>query len=225
MAPGGGLPNDHPQAVLPPGGRAPLEGDDTAGLDEDDELLAPRRGRAALFTATAVGIVLVALVAVLATSDPASSRLADSPLLGRRAPVIEGTSLLSGEAFDLADERGRWVVVNFFATWCEPCKAEHPDLVRFAAAHEAPDDARVVSVVFSDQPADVERFFDERGGDWAVIDDTTGIVPAWGVTGVPESFLVDPNGVVVAKILGGVTAEGLEDLLLRAQAGPQGSES
>jgi len=172
-----------------------------------------------------VGVVLVALIAVLATSDPASSRLGDSPLLGRRAPAIQGASLLSGEDFDLADERGRWVVVNFFATWCEPCKDEHPDLVRFAAAHAAPDDARVVSVVFSDQPADVERFFSERGGSWAVVDDTTGIVPAWGVTGVPESFLVDPGGVVVAKIVGGVTTEGLEDLLVRAQAGPQGAGS
>lgn len=193
--------------------------------DDDDEVLSPRRGRTALVTAVAVGVVLVVLIAVLAMSEPSSSRLTDSPLLGRRAPAIEGTSLLSGERFDLGDERGRWVVVNFFATWCEPCRAEHPDLVRFAAAHEAADDASVVSVVFSDQPDDVERFFTQRGGDWAVIDDTTGIVPAWGVTGVPESYLVDPGGVVVAKIIGGITAEGLEDLLERAQGGPQGPGS
>ena len=187
---------------------------------DDDEVAGPRRGRAALVTSVAVGLVLAALIAVLATGEPSTSRLGDSPLLGRRAPGITGASLLSGEAFDLADERGRWVVVNFFATWCVPCREEHPDLVRFAAAHEEPDDARVVSVVFSDQPADVERFFAERGGAWAVVDDTTGIVPAWGVTGVPESYLVDPGGFVVAKIVGGVTAEGLEDLLARARAGP-----
>lgn len=206
----------HTDRDLQPGRDTELEDDDLPGL---------RRGRAALVTAIAVGVVLAVLIGVLATSDPASSRLGDSPLLGRRAPTIQGASLLSGEAFDLADERGRWVVVNFFATWCEPCRAEHPDLVRFAAAHEAPDDARVVSVVFSDQPGDVERFFRERGGSWAVIDDTTGIVPAWGVTGVPESFLVDPGGVVVAKIVGGISAEGLEALLARAQAGPEGASS
>lgn len=194
--------------------------DDVQHLDDGDEVLAPRRGRAALVTAGAVGVVLAVLIAVLATGEPSSSRLGDSPLLGERAPQLIGASLLSGEDFDLADERGRWVVVNFFATWCEPCKAEHPDLIRFDAAHDAPDDAKVVSVVFSDQPADVERFFAERGGSWPVIDDTTGIVPAWGVTGVPESYLVDPGGYVVAKIVGGVTAEGLEDLLGRAQAGP-----
>lgn len=194
--------------------------EDLQQVDDDDEVLAPRRGRVALITATAVGIVLAVFIAVLATGEPSTSRLGDSPLLGERAPELAGASLLTGEDFDLADERGRFVVVNFFATWCQPCRKEHPDLVRFAAAHEAPDDARVVSVVFSDQPDDVERFFAERGGDWAVIDDTTGIVPAWGVTGVPESYLVDPEGFVVAKIIGGITAEGLEELLGRARAGP-----
>ena len=205
--------------VEPPGGGADLVDVD----DEDDDVIGPRRGRTALITAIGVGVVLAALIAVLATGEPSTSKLADSPLLGRRAPAIAGTSLVSGEEFDLADERGRWVVVNFFATWCVPCREEHPDLVRFAAAHERPDDARVVSVVFSDQPADVERFFAERGGDWPVIDDTTGVVPSWGVTGVPESYLVDPGGFVVAKIVGGITTEGLEELLARAQAGPEPS--
>lgn len=193
--------------------------EDLGELD-DDEVLAPRRGRVALITAIAVGIVLAVFIAILATGEPSTSRLGDSPLLGERAPGLTGVSLLTGEDFDLADERGRFVVVNFFATWCVPCREEHPDLVRFDAAHEVPDDARVVSVVFSDEPDDVERFFAERGGDWAVIDDTTGIVPAWGVTGVPESYLVDPEGFVVAKIIGGITAEGLEELLGRARAGP-----
>ena len=186
----------------------------------DDDVLRPRRGRTALLTATAVGVVLAAFIAILATGEPATSRLGDSPLLGERAPELAGASLLTGESFDLDDERGRFVVVNFFATWCEPCRREHPDLVRFDAAHQAAGDARVVSVVFSDEAGDVEQFFEERGGDWPVIDDTSGIVPSWGVTGVPESYLVDPAGFVVSKIVGGITAQGLEDLLGRAQAGP-----
>ena len=209
------------------GGASPGQGDPAGRSVEDDDLLddgdvvGARRGRTALVTAVAVGVVLAVLIAILATGDP--SDLTDSPLLGQRAPALAGASLLSGEDFDLADERGRWVVVNFFATWCEPCRAEHPDLVRFAAAHEQTDDARVVSVVFSDEASDVERFFAERGGEWAVVDDTTGIVPSWGVTGVPESYLVDPAGVVVSKIVGGITTEGLEELLGRAQAGPGAS--
>jgi cytochrome c biogenesis protein CcmG, thiol:disulfide interchange protein DsbE len=86
--------------------------------------------------------------------------------------------------------------------------------VRFADAH--PDDARVISVVFSDDPDDVKRFFDERGGDWPIVHDDDGaIATAWGVARVPESYLVGPNGRVVGKITGGVTFEFLEAQLAR----------
>ena len=210
----------HPQDSLPSVHTKELDTKELDGEELDDEVLAPRRGRTALLTATAVGVVLAVFIAILATGEPATSKLGDSPLLGERAPALAGRSVLTGEDFDLGDERGRFVVVNFFATWCEPCRREHPDLVRFDAAHEAAGDARVVSVVFSDEVQDVERFFDERGGDWPVVEDTSGIVPSWGVTGVPESYLVDPAGFVVSKIAGGITSQGLEDLLVRAQAGP-----
>jgi thiol-disulfide isomerase/thioredoxin len=204
--------------VEPPGGGAHLIDAD----DGNDDVIGPRRGRAALFTA-------IASASCSPSSSPSWRRASRPPRSWRTAPCSAAGRghrrdvPRLGEEFDLADERGRWVVVNFFATWCVPCREEHPDLVRFAAAHERPDDARVVSVVFSDQPADVERFFAERGGDWPVIDDTTGVVPSWGVTGVPESYLVDPGGFVVAKIVGGITTEGLEELLARAQAGPEPS--
>jgi cytochrome c biogenesis protein CcmG/thiol:disulfide interchange protein DsbE len=178
-----------------------------------------RRRPVARWAALGAGVVVALLVAVLATREPSRFRLADSPLLGREAPAVAGRSLIDGTPFDLRDERGRFVLVNFFATWCIPCREEHPDLVRFAAAHR--DDARVVSVVFSDEPDDVERFFAERGGGWPVVDDGLGrVIADWGVTGVPESYLVGPEGGVRAKIVGGVDAERLDDLLRRARAGP-----
>jgi cytochrome c biogenesis protein CcmG/thiol:disulfide interchange protein DsbE len=178
------------------------------------------RRRPALWGAVAVGVVLALFVVVLATRDSAgSTREVDSPLLGQPARALAGESLLDGEEFDLRDAEGRWVLVNFFATWCDPCRKEHPQLVRFAQDHQVADDARVVSVVFQDQPEDVERFFRENGGDWPVVDDDDGsIVVDWSVSGVPESYLVDPNGGVRAKIVGGIDAEKLDELLRRAQA-------
>jgi cytochrome c biogenesis protein CcmG, thiol:disulfide interchange protein DsbE len=177
------------------------------------------RRRPALWGAVATGVVLALFVVVLATREPATNRSVDSPLLGKPARELAGQSLLDGEAFDLRDEEGRWVLVNFFATWCEPCRKEHPQLVRFAQDHRVADDARVVSVVFQDQPEDVERWFRENGGDWPVVDDDDGsIVVDWSVSGVPESYLVDHNGGVRAKIVGGIDAEKLDDLLRRAQA-------
>ncbi|MDP9419745.1 MAG: TlpA family protein disulfide reductase [Actinomycetota bacterium] len=199
--------------------------DRTAAPAEASGTAAPRR-RTALYTTIGVGVVAVLLVAVLATRPPATTRLAGSPLLGRTAPALSGESLLAGGGdFDLAEERGRWVLVNFFATWCVPCQAEHPDLVRFEAAHAEAGDARVVSVVFSDDPDDVARFFSQRGGDWPVLADPVGSTALeFGVTGVPESYLIAPDGTLVSKIIGGVDDERLEDLLARAKGSSEPGE-
>ena len=160
--------------------------------------------RPARWISAGIGLVLLALIAVLFTRPPAEQRLVESPLVGHVAP----------DTSEIDQLRGRYVLVNFFATWCVPCQKEHPELVRFAAAH--PDDARVVSVVFSDDADDVDRFFEERGGDWPVLrDDDGAIATAWGVARVPESYLVAPNGTVLGKITGGVKRSFLEELLAK----------
>lgn len=175
-----------------------------------------KRGRGVLISALVVGVLLAGFLGLLATRDSSNARLADSPLLGKPAPELSGVSLLDGTLFDIREVGERFVLVNVFATWCVPCQQEHPDLVSFEARHRQIGDARVVSVVFSDDAGAVKRFFSERGGDWPVIDDPEGrIALEWGVSGVPESYLVDPNGIVRAKIIGGVTAERLDDLLDR----------
>jgi cytochrome c biogenesis protein CcmG/thiol:disulfide interchange protein DsbE len=186
-----------------------------AALDQEP---AARPRHTARWVAVALGVVLALLVYLLATRDPASTRLASSPLVGRPVPALAGESLLDGRPFDIGTQSGRWVLVNFFATWCVPCVSEHDDLQTFAAAHEGPGDARVVSVVFDDDPDDVTAFFEERGGDWPVLGNDGRVTVDFGVTGVPESFLVAPNGVVWGKIIGGVEASRLEAVLERAKA-------
>ena len=183
------------------------------------EAVPPRR-RLVLVASAVVAVLLVAFVVVLATREPAQNRVADSPLVGEVAPPIAGETIAPeatvGTPFDLDRLRGQWVVVNFFATWCVPCQTEHPELVEFSERHAAAGDASVVSVVFGDEASDVADFFAENGGDWAVVDGE-GVILDWAVAAVPESFLVAPDGVVVAKVVGGVTADGLDDLLLEAQ--------
>ncbi|HSL59440.1 MAG TPA: redoxin domain-containing protein [Acidimicrobiales bacterium] len=177
------------------------------------------RPRTALVSSIVVGVLTLALVAILATRDPAADDVTASPLVGGVAPAIEGTTI-DGEAFSLDDLRGRWVVVNFFATWCAPCIVEHPELISFRERHAAIGDAEVVSVSINDRPADVERFFRANGGDWPVLAEGVRSVPiAWGVTAPPESFLVSPQGFVVAKLTGGVTDADLESVLTEARGG------
>lgn len=159
-----------------------------------------------------LGVVMLLFIVLLATRDPASDRQVDSPLLGRAAPRITGATV-DGRQFDSATYDGRWLVVNFFATWCVPCVQEHPELVRFQEEQRAAGQANVVSIVFDDDETSVQRFFTRQGGDWPVVFAEPTTIGAWGVAGVPESFVVDPTGTVVYKLVGGVTAEGLTELV------------
>ena len=167
--------------------------------------------------ALAVGLVLALLIAVFATRDTNRDRMT-THLVGAVAPAVVGTTI-EGSTWDLDDQRGRWVLVNFFSTTCVPCVREHPELVAFAATHSGADDVRIVTVAFDDRPSTVAAFFVEHGGGWPVLTADTGrIVVDWGVVAVPESYLVTPSGHVAAKVIGGVILDDLEDLLARAVA-------
>ncbi len=161
-----------------------------------------------------VGVVAVGLIATIALAGP-SAQNKPSPVVGEVVPQLRGTTL-SGEDFDIDQHRGQWVVVNLFATWCVPCQVEHPELVAFDEAHSAAGDAQLVSVVFGDEDDAVREFFSERGGTWPVLgEEYSSIVIDFGARGVPETFVVAPNGVVVQQMLGGVTKDVLDGVIER----------
>ena len=186
----------------------PDEGDD----DWDDEL-EPAAGPPAPLWAkigtAVVGLVLLGFVLLLATSDDGDGTgRVDSPLVDRVVPPLVGTTL-DGSQYDIDDDRGRWVVVNFFASWCIPCEVEHPEFIEFSERH-ADGSAQVVSVLFGDTAENAQRFFDERGGDWPVIVDADTAPADFVVLQVPETFLVAPSGLVVGKWEGEITADQID---------------
>lgn len=162
-----------------------------------------------------VGVAVAALIALFLTADINSDPLAvdTNQLVGKQAPGIDSTDT-EGRPFRLADYRGRWVLLNFFATWCGPCIQEHPELISFEQAHRRSGDASVVSVAFNDEPDAIADFFVTNGGDWAVVaDDESDISISYAVIALPESYLIDPEGWVVHKFTGGITRAEVEAVI------------
>ena len=170
-------------------------------------------GRVAPWVALVVALVLLGLIVVLFTaSSDEGAETSDSPLLGRAAPEAIG-ELDDGSSFDLARRKGSWVVLNFFTADCVPCIQEHPELALFVDQQDAlgSDGAEFYSVVVGDTREDVEAFFEEYGGDWPIVypAERSAIDVAFGVAAVPETWVIDPNGVVRARFISKVRAEDL----------------
>ena len=190
--------------------------DDPRVSDDGD---APDRGRdrrrIAPLIVGVIAVVMAGLFVVLLSADGDSSESADSPLLGRPAPEATGT-LGDGTSFDLSRRKGSWVVLNFFDPTCIPCIQEHPELVRFSEDQERldADGAELYSVITRGEQSEIEAFFGENGGDWpAVYSDADEFPVAFGVSQVPETWVIDPSGVVQLRLVSKVTADQLNSIL------------
>ncbi|MEX2625786.1 MAG: redoxin domain-containing protein [Ilumatobacteraceae bacterium] len=198
------------------------EAHQTTDQDADGLAVGRRRARIAPFAALAVAIVMAGVFVILVGADPAQNREASSYLIGRPAPEVAG-ELDDGGTFELSRRKGSWVVLNFFTSNCVPCQREHPELVAFVDQQRdlGIDGAEFYSVVVDDDRDSVEAFFDERGGgDWPIVYDRDGrFSVAFGVAQVPETWIIDPNGVVRSRLISEVTAEFLGQQLQRFREG------
>ena len=120
------------------------------------------------------------------------------------APAATAFQTIDGAPADLSDYAGDVVVLNFWATWCAPCKAEMPSLQRLADA-TAGQGVAVVTMAFGrHNPAAMARFWDEVGATTLPLhrDPTTDLARALGVRGLPHTVVLDPRGMVVAQLTG-----------------------
>jgi len=182
--------------------------------DDHDERPSTGR-RLAPWIVLVLAVVMVGLLVVLVGADADRSETADSPLIGRPAPEAIGT-LDDGSTFDLSQRKGSWVVLNFFDPDCIPCIQEHPDLVQFSEdqATLGADGAELYSVITRGTKEEIDEFFAERGGEWPqVYSDFDEFPVAFGVAAVPETWVIDPSGVVQLRLISKVTAEQLNTIL------------
>ena len=181
-----------------------------------------------------VAIVLAALVPVVGllafglTRDPREIR---SPLPGRAAPSFalpvftDPTGKELGRTVSLADHRGQVVVLNFWASWCLACRGEHTVLSTVAERYRG-QGVQFYGVLYNDSPENGLRWIEEMGGQTypAVIDRNAATAIDYGLYGVPETFIIGPDGRVAYKHVGPVTeavlVEWIEKLKAPAPGGP-----
>ncbi|MBK8507270.1 MAG: TlpA family protein disulfide reductase [Candidatus Competibacteraceae bacterium] len=137
----------------------------------------------------------------------------------RAQPLDFSLPGLNQQSVKLADYRGRWVIVNFWASWCSPCLLEMPELQAFYEAHR--ERATVIGVNFEDRPADEVRVFtDQLAVTFPIALSAAKPVPGFELKGLPTTFLISPAGKLVDTHLGSVSAEMLiERLASQEKAG------
>ncbi len=188
---------------------------DQAPSPERAEAPAGRAPRRLLFALPDVAFLAVALALALGLQrDPS---LVPSPLVGRAAP---STSLEPvpgfGPGFTAEDFAGGVTLVNVFASWCVSCRDEHALLVRLAER----ENATIFGLAYKDAPEDAAAWLTEYGNPYSAtaLDLNGRGAIEWGVYGVPETFLIGPDGVVAWKKIGPLAAEDLENELLPRMA-------
>ena len=159
-----------------------------------------------------VFLVMAVYFAVGLTKDSTvlPSALIDKPVPEFSLPPIEGGP---GKGFSSADLRaGRVSVINVFASWCGPCRTEHPFITRLATLKVA----KVYGLNYKDNPKSALRWLRELGDPYAAhgADNDGRVSIDWGVYGIPETFVVDGRGMIRYKHVGPINGDILEDEIL-----------
>ncbi|MBF0125171.1 MAG: DsbE family thiol:disulfide interchange protein [Magnetococcales bacterium] len=150
-------------------------------------------------------LIVMAIIALFAFGLGHDPREIPSPLKNRPAPPFSLESVQEQQpAVTLADYRGRWLLVNFWGSWCVSCVAEHPYLIELAAMSRKRGDFAIVGIDFRDSRSGAQAFLARHGnpGYAQGFDPQQRVAIDWGVYGAPESYVVDPEGIIRLKQAG-----------------------
>ncbi len=188
----------------------------------------PARRSAWLFAIPLIVFGVLALIFLAGLFSGDASKV-PSALIGKPAPAIALTALEGLQrdgkpvpAFAMADlAKGKATIVNVFASWCAPCRVEHPFLVAMAEAPAVKQGkVAVVGMNYKDEAENARRFLGALGNPYSAVgvDRAGRAAIEWGVYGVPETFLIGPDGRIVEKHVGALTGASAAKMLAKATA-------
>jgi len=201
----------------------PVEITQAQGPPEDDDHGRVGYGAYAKFSPALLGLLIVAVVAYIGWNQRQPDEVLQRPgqMVDQLAPDF-GLALLNGEQLSLEDLEGEAVVLNFWGSWCAPCRTEMPELQAMAERLERDGiPATIVGVgIKNDNDDNARDFVDSLGLTYPIGRDTAGESPAlgpieqaYGVTTYPATFFLRPDGTVFAVCFGAVTADEVEEYI------------
>lgn len=167
------------------------------------------------FVPLAALVLLVVVSVFLLTREGERAHFTEG-MVGRQAPVYALARLDGGAPVTGEERRGRAYVINLFASWCTPCRAEHPQLMALRR-----QGVEIVGVAYKDRPEASAAFLTELGDPFSVV----GMDPEGrfglelGITGVPETFVIGPDGAIRAAHRGPLTDEAVREEIMPALNG------
>ena len=162
-----------------------------------------------------VGFLVLLASQLLTPAQTQRQGTASGPLIGHPAPdfALSRLDTLSASTLHLAQLKRAPLVINFWASWCDPCKEEAP-LLQQTWQQMQPQGVRFLGVDYEDTQSNARAFLHHYGITYPNVSDTTGSVAIdYGVTGVPETFFVNRHGVIVQKVIGALDQHTLQQAI------------
>lgn len=168
-----------------------------------------------------LGIVLVVLLGALELNNnlPRSVNQVTGPQIGFTAPDFTLKDL-NGNTVKLSSFRGKPVYLNFWASWCPPCKKEIPEIQKFYQQNKDKVAVLAVNITFNDKVSDVVNILKANNASFPVLLDTdvnSSVANAYQVYGIPASFFIDKSGIIRETHVGGMTLAMLQEALKKVQ--------
>lgn len=146
-------------------------------------------------------VVLIAIAVALLIFLPENKRYKEIASIGAPAPNFELRDA-NGNLWKLSDQKGKVVFVNFWATWCSVCKSEKPSIENlYMKVQDKP--IQMFGILFRDNPGNLTAYFQRQRVSYpTLISNDDEVAAQYGITGVPETFIIDKNGIIREKIVG-----------------------